>query len=105
MDDEITSFAGRSITTPNGFKNALGIFPKGWRVPLTYRRENKTTTIYVRLDGVHGRDQLIEKTLGRPAQPMPIPQPGQKKGGKGKGEPRPPKYRRCNRRNCPCPTS
>ena len=40
------------------------------------------------LTGVHGRDQLIEKTLGRPAQPMPIPQPGQKKG-KGKGEPRP----------------
>ena len=77
MDDEIVSFAGRPITTPNGFKNALGIFPKGWRVPLTYRRENKTYPIYVRLAGVHGREQLIEKTLGRPAQPMPIPKPGE----------------------------
>ena len=75
LDDEIVSFAGRAITTPNGFKNALGIFPKGWRVPLTYRRENKTYPIYVRLTGVHGREQLIEKTLGRPAQPMPLPKP------------------------------
>ncbi|MGO9109250.1 MAG: trypsin-like peptidase domain-containing protein [Thermoguttaceae bacterium] len=86
LDDEITNFAGRPITTPNGFKNALGIFPKGWRAPLTYRRENKTYTIYVRLAGVHGREQLIEKTLGRPAQPMPIPKPGEK--GR-KGQPRP----------------
>ena len=80
IDDEIISFAGRPITTPNGFKNALGIFPKGWRVPLTYRRENKTYPLYVRLAGVHGREQLIEKTLGRPAQPMPIPKPGEKPG-------------------------
>ncbi len=85
MDDEIISFAGRPITTPNGFKNALGIFPKGWRVPLTYRRENKTYPIYVRLAGVHGREQLIERTLGRPDQPMPKP------GEKGrKGQPKPP---------------
>ena len=88
-DDEIVSFAGRPITTPNGFKNALGIFPKGWRVPLTYRRENKTYPIYVRLAGVHGREQLIEKTLGRPAQPMPVPKPGEK-GRKGQPKPRPP---------------
>ena len=77
MDDEIVSFAGRAITTPNGFKNALGIYPKGWRVPLTYRRENKTYPIWVRLTGVHSNEQLIEKTLGRPAQPMPIPKPGE----------------------------
>ena len=86
IDDEIVSFAGRPITTPNGFKNVLGIFPKGWRVPLTYRRENKTYPIYVRLAGVHGREQLIEKTLGRPAQPMPLPKPGEK-GRKGKASP------------------
>ncbi len=79
IDDEIVSFAGRPITTPNGFKNALGIFPKGWRVPVTYRRENKTYPIYVRLAGVHGREQLIEKTLGRPAQPTPVPKPGEKR--------------------------
>jgi serine protease Do len=87
VDDEIVSFAGRPITTPNGFKNVLGIFPKGWRVPLTYRRESKTYAIDVRLAGVHGREQLIERTLGRPDQPPP----GQKPGEKGrKGQPRPP---------------
>ena len=85
IDDEIINFAGRPITTPNGFKNALGIFPKGWRVPLTYRRENKTYPIYVRLTGVHSREQLIEKTLGRPAQEMPIPKPGRAPGTPGRG--------------------
>ena len=92
IDDEIINFAGRPITTPNGFKNALGIFPKGWRVPLTYRRDNKTYPIYVRLAGVHGREQLIEKTLGRPAQPMPLPKPGEK-GGKGRPQPKLPQLR------------
>ena len=104
-DDEIISFAGRPITTPNGFKNALGIFPKGWRVPLTYRRENKTYPIYVRLAGVHGREQLIEKTLGRPAQPMPIPKPGEKpEPGKGrKACPSCRKSRRCEPQKVPMP--
>ncbi|MGA2253225.1 MAG: trypsin-like peptidase domain-containing protein [Thermoguttaceae bacterium] len=99
-DDEIINFAGRPITTPNGFKNALGIFPKGWRVSLTYRRENKTYPIYVRLTGVHGREQLIEKTLGRPAQPMPIPKPGEK--GR-KGQPRPPQLPQMQPQKAPMP--
>ena len=100
IDDEIVSFAGRPITTPNGFKNALGIFPKGWRVPLTYRRENKTYPIYVRLAGVHGREQLIEKTLGRPAQPMPVPKPGEK--GR-KGQPKPPQLPQMQPQKLPMP--
>ncbi|MEI8373232.1 MAG: trypsin-like peptidase domain-containing protein [Planctomycetota bacterium] len=100
IDDEITSFAGRPITTPNGFKNALGIFPKGWRVPLTYRRENKTYPIYVRLTGVHGREQLIEKTLGRPAQPMPLPKPGEK--GR-KGQPKLPQLPKMEPQKLPMP--
>src|SRR6266446_7488972 len=37
--DELVSFAGRQITTVNQFKNVLGLFPKGWRVPLEYRHE------------------------------------------------------------------
>ena len=85
-DDEIVSFGGRAITTPNGFKNALGIFPKGWQVPLTYRRENKSYPIYVRLAGVHANEQLIEMTAGRPPQQMPPPKPGEKRP---KGEPQP----------------
>lgn len=106
VDDEIISFAGRPITTPNGFKNALGIFPKGWRVPLTYRREKQTYSTYVRLEGLHGREQLLEKTVGVPLKqtpiPLPVPKPGEKgppgelkpllpreKGGKEQPKPQP----------------
>src|SRR4051812_31134670 len=38
-DDEIVSFAGRRIDSPNAFKNILGIFPKGWRVPIVFRHD------------------------------------------------------------------
>ena len=75
-DDEIVSFGGRPISTPNGFKNVLGIFPKGWRVPLSYRRDGKRYDILVRLAGVHGQEELIEKATGQhPAEPMPLPIP------------------------------
>jgi S1-C subfamily serine protease len=87
-DDEIVSFAGRAISTPNGFKNALGIYPKGWQVPLTFRRENKPAEGYVRLAGVHSREDLIEKTLGRPEQPQPRPD---EKNPKGPPRPRMPR--------------
>ena len=96
-DDQIVSFGGRPIDTPNGFKNVLGIFPKGWRVPLTYRRDGKETEILVRLMGVHGEEELLQLLNRRPPQepspdrprpgpgqprPMPMPQPGE--------EPKPP---------------
>ena len=75
-------------------------------MPLTYRRENKTYPIFVRLAGVHSREQLIEKTLGRPAQPMPLPKPGEQDGPGPKGhkpQPRPGRSsRRWQRRSCPC---
>lgn len=78
-DDEIVSFGGRPISTANGFKNVLGIFPKGWRVPLSFRREGKRYDVLVRLRGVHGKEELIEKAEGRPRNvPMPIPKPGEK---------------------------
>jgi S1-C subfamily serine protease len=75
-DDEIISFGGRPISTPNGFKNVLGIFPKGWRVPLSYRREGKRYDILVRLSGLHGKEELWKEMAGRPSsEPMPIPKP------------------------------
>ncbi len=77
-DDEIVSFGGRTISTPNGFKNVLGILPKGWRVPLSFRREGKRYDVLVRLRGVHGREELLKKAAGRPRNvPMPIPKPGE----------------------------
>jgi len=74
--DEIVSFAGRPIDTPNGFKNALGIFPKGWRLPLSYRRDAERVDILVRLAGVHTESDLLEKLArGGQRSPMPIPKP------------------------------
>ncbi len=76
-DDEIVRFGGRPISTPNGFKNVLGIFPKGWRVPLSFRRGAERRDVLVRLAGVHSEAELLEKTSGRRVMhPMPIPRPG-----------------------------
>ena len=94
-DDEIVSFAGRTISTPNEFKNVLGIFPKGWRVPLSYRRAGTRYDVLVRLAGVHSQAELIETAAGHPpVEPMPLPKPNDeskpapRKGEKPGGDPR-----------------
>ena len=75
-DDEIVSFGGRPISTPNGFKNVLGIYPKGWRVPLSYRRDGRRYDVLVRLEGLHTTEDLIEQIEDRPpTMPMPLPKP------------------------------
>jgi len=66
LDDEIVEFGGRTIQTVNGFKNVLGIFPRGWRVPLTYRRAGDTFHTYVRLQGVHLPRELWERVQQGP---------------------------------------
>ncbi len=57
-DDEIISFAGRPIGSVNQFKNILGIYPKGWSLPLVYRRDGKKQEIIVELPALHGRSEL-----------------------------------------------
>jgi serine protease Do len=94
--DELTRFAGRNIPSANAFKNTLGIFPKGWRVPLTYERDGKTYDTWVRLEGVHSEGELAEKVKsgGEPRMPdEPRPKPGEKPKlpfplPKGKGAPK-----------------
>jgi serine protease Do len=84
--DEIVTFGGRPIHTANAFKNVLGIYPKGWLIPLTYRRKGKTDEIYVRLSGVHGEQELIDKVTGRAAGEMPkpeVPGPDEPKSDEG----------------------
>ena len=81
FDDEIVAFGGRVITTTNGLKNALGIFPKGWRVPLSFRRDGNRYDVLVRLAGVHGEGELLEKLGGRRRQIMPMPLPEKDKDG------------------------
>jgi S1-C subfamily serine protease len=81
IDDEIVKFGGRTIRTVNGFKNVLGIYPKGWRVPLTYRRDGESYDVSIRLTGNHSEGQLVELVAGKPRQ-VPMPQPKPKDGDK-----------------------
>lgn len=84
IGDEITEFGGRSVRTVNAFKNVLGIFPQGFRVPVTYRNKGATHKTYIRLAGVHDPEDLIEKTMGKaerekglpPGPPKPKEEPG-----------------------------
>jgi S1-C subfamily serine protease len=73
--DEVLRFGGRKIRSVNGFKNVLGIYPRGWRVPLTCLRDGEKYELLVRLAGVHAREKLIElvqkKTRKRTGRPMP----------------------------------
>src|SRR5262245_8122642 len=39
--DQIESFGGRTITSANDLKNILGTFPQGWRIPVSYARDDK----------------------------------------------------------------
>lgn len=63
-DDVLVSFAGRSITSVNQFKNVLGILPQGFTVPIVFRRDDVETTVTVRLAGVHAAGQLAEMIDG-----------------------------------------
>ena len=70
-DDEVLQFAGREVATVNQFKNVLGIFPKGWRVPITFRRDGIQRTITVRLTGVHASEELVEIVEGESQEEPP----------------------------------
>lgn len=73
--DSIVRFADREITTANALKNVLGVYPSGWRVPLTYRREGESFSTQVRLMGVHDESELIELVQSEEEQPSE-PHPG-----------------------------
>lgn len=77
IDHEIVSFAGRPIRSVNQFKNILGIYPKGWRLPLTYRHEQTRYNIMARLRGVHRQSEFLPKGRQKP-KPTPDEKP---KGG------------------------
>ncbi len=77
--DEIVAFAERPVTTVNGFKNVLGIFPQGWRMPLSYRREGQRVDILVRLAALHAPEELV-RGVEQQVEP-PEPPPGPKRPG------------------------
>jgi serine protease Do len=74
--DELIEFGGRPVRTVNGFKNILGTFPKGWRVPLAFRRRGERYEVPVRLAGVHGAQELIDKVTTKQPMEVPSPEPG-----------------------------
>jgi serine protease Do len=85
--DEIVSFAGRPIRSINQFKNVLGIYPNGWKVPLVFRQDDQKQEVAVRLRSLHRKTDFLKKPGQR--QPMPPggpkpderPRPGQPKPG------------------------
>ena len=75
--DQIVTFAGREISSTNQYKNVLGIYPQGWRLPLKYRSGTTSKTTLVRL--MANMDKELEKP--DPNQPPPPPQPVPPPGG------------------------
>ena len=69
VGDELVSFAGRPMTSTNQYKNVLGLYPKGWRMPIVSRRENKKSETLVRLMGV--QKGVVEDRPGGPGRPVP----------------------------------
>jgi S1-C subfamily serine protease len=69
VGDEIVSIAGRPVGTANQFKNILGIFPAGWKLPLTYRRDGTEQTIVVRLRRLHRAAELELQGADQPNGP------------------------------------
>lgn len=78
-DDRLVEFAGRKVTTVNQFKNVLGIFPKGWRVPVKFDREGTVIDVFIRLQGVHANEELVGIVTGnKKPDAVPKPRPGEK---------------------------
>ncbi|HAD60649.1 MAG TPA: serine protease [Planctomycetaceae bacterium] len=67
--DELVSFAGRSLTSANDFKNILGILPEGTRVPMTWRNDDGIHRTTVRLLPLHGFEEAPELPGDRQPQP------------------------------------
>ncbi len=86
--DELISLAGRPLDSANTLKNVLGILPKGWRVPLSYRHDDQVFQTHVRLPGVHSEERLLQLTQQElaPEKPPEPPQP-REKGPDGKETP------------------
>jgi S1-C subfamily serine protease len=76
--DEIKKFGWSMPRNVNEYKNVLGMFPRGWRVPLSFDHEDEKTKkserhdVLVRLEGVQRRE-LPGQGSGSDGQPPPPP--------------------------------
>lgn len=71
--DELISFAGRALSTANDFKNVVGIFPAGTRLPFKYRNRDGVYEGTVRLNPLHEFD-AAPPIPGGPPGPQPKPE-------------------------------
>ena len=85
--DQLVYFAGRPITTANALKNVLGIYPRGWQIPLTYRRDGESYSKIVRLMGLHDQAALYNMVGQEAKKPIVPPQ---RKLPRGRKSPSPP---------------
>jgi serine protease Do len=67
--DLVLEFAGRPMESQNHYKNVLGIYPRGWRLPMKYRHANETREALVRLAGV------LPREVKTPTKPKPGEKP------------------------------
>ena len=77
--DQLLEFAGRPMTSTNQYKNVLGIYPRDWRLPLAYRRENARKETLVRLMGNQAKEiekpnQPRRRSRCRPRRPAAAPE-------------------------------
>lgn len=74
--DQLVSFFGRPLTSTNLFKNVLGLYPKDWRVPVVYRRDNERKEILVRLQSLLPPEDAGQPPPPKgPMPPTPAPKP------------------------------
>ncbi|MFO0866334.1 MAG: trypsin-like peptidase domain-containing protein [Gemmataceae bacterium] len=81
FDDELVSFGGRLVTSVNHYKNVLGLYPRGWRVPLEYRNAKGRKEVLARLMGVQRKvleeeKEKVKVEEGQPKKIMPGKNPG-----------------------------
>jgi serine protease Do len=77
LEDEVLAFAGRSVSSVNHYRNVLGLYPRGWRMPLEYRREQVRKEVLVRLMGVQ-RKAIDDPTGPKDDGPKPKAPPAPK---------------------------
>lgn len=69
--DELLNFAGREIRSVNQFKSALGIYPKEWRLPVTYKRGAERKETLIRLMSYTPPVKKSNNPPGTPTPPKP----------------------------------
>jgi serine protease Do len=70
--DTILKLADRDINTVNQLKNIVGIFPDGWRIPITFSHAGDSVDTYVRLQPLHTQAEM-KALAGEEIEQDPIP--------------------------------